>query len=262
MKECVKCKVTKELSDFYNKCNQCKECKKNYQKKFIDNKLNENSKLDFRVCSYCSLEKEILLFNKYGNKCKECEKLIYHNNKEYHSDRKKKFNKLNPGHRSVYWKNYYKNNKENVLLKSRERYDKEAKREYYLNNRDYLIKKSIDRYNLKIKNDNIFKLKYYIKGLIKNSFLRKNINKIDKTTNILGCSIEDFKIYLESKFEDWMTWENRGLYNGELDYGWDIDHIIPISSAETTDDIIRLNHYSNLQPLCSYTNRYIKRNTL
>lgn len=28
-----------------------------------------------------------------------------------------------------------------------------------------------------------------------------------------------FKKYLESKFEDWMNWENRGLYNGELNYG-------------------------------------------
>ena len=56
-----------------------------------------------------------------------------------------------------------------------------------------------------------------------------------------------------------MTWENRGLYNGELYYGWDIDHIIPISTAKTEEEIIKLNHYSNLQPLCSYTNRVIKR---
>jgi len=52
--------------------------------------------------------------------------------------------------------------------------------------------------------------------------------------------------------------ENRGLYNGEFNYVWDIDHIIPLSSAETEDDVIRLNHYSNLQPLCSKVNRDIK----
>jgi hypothetical protein len=39
----------------------------------------------------------------------------------------------------------------------------------------------------------------------------------------------------------------------ELNKSWDIDHIIPISSAKTKEDIIRLNHYTNLQPLCSYT---------
>jgi hypothetical protein len=56
-----------------------------------------------------------------------------------------------------------------------------------------------------------------------------------------------------------MNWENYGKYNGELNYGWDIDHIIPISFAKTEEDVLRLNHYSNLQPLCSYINRFIKR---
>jgi hypothetical protein len=59
-----------------------------------------------------------------------------------------------------------------------------------------------------------------------------------------------------------MTWENRGLYNGELNYGWDIDHIIPLDTAETIQDIIRLNHYTNLQPLCSKVNRDIKKNII
>jgi glutamine synthetase adenylyltransferase len=51
---------------------------------------------------------------------------------------------------------------------------------------------------------------------------------------------------------------NRGLYNGELNYDCDIDHIITISSTKTEEEIIKLNHYSNLQPLCSYTNRVIE----
>ena len=70
----------------------------------------------------------------------------------------------------------------------------------------------------------------------------------------------EFKLYLESKFESWMSWENYGLYNGELNYGWDIDHIIPLSSTISEDEIIKLNHYTNLQPLDSYINRYVKRN--
>ena len=82
--------------------------------------------------------------------------------------------------------------------------------------------------------------------------------KNSKTEEILGCSFEYFKLYLESKFEDWMTWENHGRFNSELNYGWDIDHIIPLDSAEIEEDIIRLNHYTNLQPLCSYTNRHLK----
>jgi hypothetical protein len=57
-------------------------------------------------------------------------------------------------------------------------------------------------------------------------------------------------------------YENRGLYNGELNYGWDIDHIIPLSSVNEENDIIKLNHYTNLQPLCSKVNRDIKKDNL
>jgi hypothetical protein len=64
---------------------------------------------------------------------------------------------------------------------------------------------------------------------------------------------------LENKFEPWMNWDNQGRYNGEFDYGWDIDHIIPLSSAKNEEDIIKLSHYSNLQPLCSKVNRDIKK---
>ena len=92
------------------------------------------------------------------------------------------------------------------------------------------------------------------------SEIRKlGFNKSRKTTEILGCSFEELKSYLESKFEPWMNWENRGLYNGELNYGWDVDHIIPLSSAKTEDDVIKLNDYTNLQPLCSKINRDIKK---
>jgi len=75
---------------------------------------------------------------------------------------------------------------------------------------------------------------------------------------MLGCSFKEFKIYLESKFESWMSWENYGLYNGRPNYGWDIDHLIPSHTAKDEKDIFLLNHFTNLQPLCSYKNRVVK----
>lgn len=56
-----------------------------------------------------------------------------------------------------------------------------------------------------------------------------------------------------------MTWNNYGLYNGTEKYGWDIDHVIPLSSALNENELLKLNHFSNLKPLCSKVNRDIKR---
>lgn len=87
--------------------------------------------------------------------------------------------------------------------------------------------------------------------------------KKNSKINILGCTIEEFKVYLEKNWESWMNWENYGKYSkGVENFGWDIYHIIPISSAKTPDDVIKLNHYTNLTPMCSFKNRYIKKDKI
>jgi hypothetical protein len=77
--------------------------------------------------------------------------------------------------------------------------------------------------NKKMKEDTLFKLKFNIRTLIRNGFKRKYLNKSKKTSDILGCSFDEFKNYIESKFEHWMNWDNYGLYNGKTEYGWDIE---------------------------------------
>lgn len=56
--------------------------------------------------------------------------------------------------------------------------------------------------------------------------------------------------------------KNYGLYNGKFNFGWDLDHIIPLSSVNTESELIALCHFSNIQPLCSHVNRDIKKNKL
>ena len=112
------------------------------------------------------------------------------------------------------------------------------------------------------KNNPIFKISANIRSSISTSLRENNYTKKSKTTQILGCSFDEFKTYIESKFQPWMNWDNYGLYNAEPNYGWDIDHIIPLSTAKTEEDVIRLNHYTNLQPLCSYINRVVKKDKL
>jgi hypothetical protein len=122
---------------------------------------------------------------------------------------------------------------------------KETKKNYMLNRRRV---------------DPAFKLKTNLSRAFNRILKKRSNNRRDRTLTILGCSSEFFKKYLESKFEDWMTWDNYGKFNNQINTGWDLDHIIPISSAKTIEEIEMLSHYSNFQPLCSYKNRLIKRN--
>jgi hypothetical protein len=136
-----------------------------------------------------------------------------------------------------------------------------AKRNLYCRQRyrldsDYRIKtlKASMKYSLKrMLSDDLFKLGENIRKLIRASFRNKGLRKDTKTESILGCSIHEFKQHIESQFKDGMSWENRSK--------WHIDHIVPISIAKTKDDLLRLNHYSNLQPLWMQEN-IAKRNKI
>ena len=127
------------------------------------------------------------------------------------------------------------------------------------NNRPKLAEYQRNYYKKRKQNDPIFKLRNNIRGLISLSIKNKGLKKNSKTAEILGCTFKEFKEYIESKFQSWMTWDNYGLYNGNKNYGWDIDHIIPHSLAKTEEELLKLNHFSNLQPLCSYINRDVKK---
>lgn len=158
-------------------------------------------------------------------------------------------------------------NKENISERKRQYYlmNKEKiskqKKEYYCLNKEILNKQSVKRVNARKSQDVLFKLKSNVRGLINSTLRLSGFKKSSKTQVILGSTFNEFKNYLESKFEPWMNWSNYGNWNGqprEMNVAWDIDHIIPISTAKTEEDVLRLNHYTNFQPLCSYTNRYIK----
>ena len=156
-----------------------------------------------------------------------------------------------------------------VKLTDQERREKERLRylkrkprmqQYNQVNKELINKKYLVRTKNRMQKDPLFKLSRNIPKLIRLSIKREGYSKKTKTYQILGCTFNQFKSYIESKFEHWMTWDNYGKYDGSIGYGWEFDHIIPVSSAKTEEELLKLNHYSNLQPLDGYVNRYIKRN--
>jgi len=197
-------------------------------------------------------------------------------NKEYKSKLDKEYKKINHDKLKQQNKEYYIKNKEKIInyrIENKEKIKHQRKLHYKKNNvilkakaKDYKIKNK-SKIDLKRKiylkqkytNDPFFKLTVCSRNLINKAIKRNGYTKKSKTIDILGCSFIEFKQYLESKFEPWMNWDNYGKYDGTEHYGWDIDHIIPLATAINENDIINLNHYTNLQPLCSFINRDIKK---
>ncbi len=234
-----------------------------------------------KLCSGCNINKDLSDFKIikrrgkecYSTKCVICYNEYYRliNKKSYMKNRdkriysQKQYTENNKDKIAIQRKQFRENNKEKIKLEQKEKYIRNKKKyienanQYYSDNKEHLDKKRNERRKFRIKNEPLFKLKQNLSCLIKSSIRNKGIKPNTNTLNILGCSINEFKQHLESRFEPWMDWENRGLYNGTSNHGWDIDHIIPLATAITEDDVYRLNHYTNLQPLCSYINRDIKR---
>jgi hypothetical protein len=96
-------------------------------------------------------------------------------------------------------------------------------------------------------NNPVYKLQSNVRRLILLTFEKKKFSKQSKTYQILGCSFDELLNHLkETAVKNYGGWHARIPYQ--------IDHIIPISSAKTEDDVIRLNHYTNLQYLTAEDN--------
>jgi hypothetical protein len=188
---------------------------------------------------------------------KERQKQYYQDNKERRLEYFKQYGEENKTQRTEYIKQYHEENPER--RKTYYQNNKEELKQYRKDNQN----KANARHKQRIQSDQLYKLIHDTRALIGGVFKNQNYSKHSRTSTILGCTWEQFKKHLESQFEPWMNWDNRG---GKIVVGpnmtWDLDHIIPVSSAVNEDDIIRLNHYTNFQPLCSFQNRFVKRNKI
>jgi hypothetical protein len=203
-----------------------------------------------KICNNCNIEKDIYDFtiiSKRPSVSKIC-KCCIEKNKHIQKEKDKIKNKL----------------KKWICEEKKKEQIKKDKIRQYRNNRKEKAKEYNKTYRKnKYATDPLFKIKICYRNITCQSFKKKGYKKNSISEQLLGCSYEDFKIYLESKFEHWMSYDNYGLYDKDkYDYGWDIDHICPLSNASSEDELIKLCHYTNLQPLCSKINRDVKRDIL
>jgi hypothetical protein len=144
----------------------------------------------------------------------------------------KKYRQENAEKYRIYGKKYRQANNERIQL---------TKKQWYIENREHSNTKKRTWVKVTKENNPIYAFKVQVRRNISMSF--KFGKKPKKTELILGCTISEFRKYIEQKFQDGMNWENNGRN------GWHLDHIIPLATAKTTEEVLRLNHFTNFQPL-------------
>lgn len=218
-----------------------------------------------KTCTKCLVEKKLSDFNKHPQtkdglqcRCRDCQKdekkQYYKKNKINISETNKTYRKEHREKLIEYSKIYYKKNRIKLL---------EEKKEYYKKNQKIIYEKLLiyneknrervseykKLYHKKLKESSpLYKLKVLMRDRLNKFFKYSKLNKNNSTLKIVGCPPDKLKEHIEKQFVDGMSWENHGLF------GWHIDHIIPLSSAKTEEELYKLCHFSNLQPLWAKDN--------
>ena len=277
-KKCTKCGEVKSLDEFnrakkgkHGRSARCRDCNKLYyenNKKEIlkknkdyreDNK--EDLKKYFKDFYLKNRLKKIKEAKKYqinnSDKIKKARQKYYNKNRELHLEKGKIYRNKKEAKiiKKIYLETYNEENKDHLKEKNkvwREK-NKERIKEYREKNRERLREYSNNWSREKLKTDPLFKLRSSIRTNIGTSLRKNGYTKENKTYNILKCDYDFF-----------MQWLNNVASNGHT-YGigeLHLDHVIPISLAETEDEAILLSHYSNYQLLSAdenlaKSNRYV-----
>lgn len=191
----------------------CRSCDSIWQKNYRITRNNDRTQIGNKICGSCLIEKDVSEFN--SNKrtndglCYCCRQCASKKNQDL-----------------------YEKNKDKIKAKVTE---------YYRNNKDK-VRPSRQAYaNRKLKEDPKYKLTRNLRNRLYYALEKKSWKKNTHFAEYIGCDLDSLKAHLEAQFSPGMTWDNYGK--------WHIDHIIPLSSAKTPEEMYKLCHYTNLQPL-------------
>ena len=184
-----------------------------------------------KVCSKCKQEKSLCDFHKdakgkfgVSSQCKKCKK---ERNAKYYQKNSEKAKELKV--------KYYQKNSEKL-----KEYSAKYRRENPEKIRAYL--------NKRYKNDENFRMIAILRARLRTSLNSQSSKKSKRTSELVGCSIDELWKHLEKQFKDGMTRQNLGE--------WHIDHIKPCSLFDLTDPEQQKEcfNYKNLQPLWAIDN--------
>lgn len=224
MKKCSTCKTEKQLSDFGKDRSRadslrtyCKQCAKLHRAKSGD-----------KAATWRAARRE---------QTREYNSNYYAENKELLLAKCKAYRHANADKVSAGRKKHYLENRERVLSAARN-YAQEnpEKIREYKRNWTAIAKQSRPEFALAVR----------YRKRVRMAVKKSGIKLGGRTHLLLGCDWAHLKQHLESMFYDGMSWDN-------LDE-WHIDHVIPLCSARTSEEIARLCHYTNLQPLWAIDN--------
>lgn len=181
-----------------------------------------------KECKSCVSHYKRKYKEKLGAELLEVKRLSYHKHKhkrKYTEESRRKCNE------------YKRSHKEQIAI---------TRKTYTEENREYIRERS-NKYILKRReNDICFKLAGNLRARLRQALNRNS--KVGSAVTDLGCSIKEFKQYIESRFLDGMSWDNYGK--------WELDHIFPLSKVDLTnrEELLKVCHYTNYQPLWELDN--------
>ena len=151
-------------------------------------------------------------------------------------------------------KKLYEKNKEKRLDYAKHRYAEKKElinkqnKQWKLDNKEK-VRADNYKYNKKrMQTDIVYKLKQRLSGRMRLA-LKVGVVKSARTMELIGCTGQFLRGWLESKFTEGMSWENYGA--------WHIDHIRPLARFDLMQEAQQREafHYTNLQPLWALDNR-------
>lgn len=240
----------------------CKACKKSY---YEENKAEILSKnLEYRKANADKIKEQSKAYrNSNKQKKAEQDRIYRETHKEYlsayfkkyreeHKEERKKYSEENKEKKKEYNKRYYEEHKEE-RIKYSEKYRAENKEKVAESAKKSnekckdRIRKYQEKYVKEYMKDPVNKMKSRVRLTIGNSFKRRNFSKVMHTEEILGCDINTFLEYLNSTYYERYgeEYKNQPVH---------IDHIIPLATAKTEEEVIKLCHYTNLQLLKPHDN--------